>query len=87
MSVERVSLNISIDTVCPIVINSSESILSFKTASTIATNSNVNSRMASCYPTDYAYQLVYTDNQAGKCCNNVINNNNSYVNMSMARGY
>ena len=70
MSVQKVYPNYAIETLCPIVINSTETIFGYQTASTVAISHNVNGRFAGCFPNDYAYLQVYTANQATKCCDN-----------------
>ena len=89
MSVQQVPQSYAIETTCPIVINSIESIFSYQTASTVAVNKNVNSRSASCYPNDYAYLQVYTAETATKCCsNNALQKNiNTNTNSSNMMGY
>jgi hypothetical protein len=80
MSVQRVEMNVGIDTICPIVVNSADAILTFKTASGVATLSNVNSQFSSCHPDDYAYLQVFTAEQANKCCSyNVSKGPTAYV--------
>ena len=69
MSVERVNRTYAIETVCPIVINSSEAIFSYQMASTVALNKNVNGRQE-CYPNDYAYLQIYASQNVKKCCDN-----------------
>ena len=69
MSVQRENATYAIETVCPIVINSSEAIFSYKMASTVALNQNVNGR-PECYPNDYAYLQLRTSQSAHKCCEN-----------------
>lgn len=69
MSVQKVNTTYAIETVCPIVINSSEAIFTYKMASTVALNQNVNGR-PECYPNDYAYLQIYSSQNAKKCCGN-----------------
>lgn len=69
MSVQRENVNYSIETNCPIVINSTEAIFSYKMASTVALNKNVNGR-PECYPNDYALLQVQTSQSVPKCCDN-----------------
>ena len=84
MSVQKVSPNYAIETLCPIVVNSAESIFAYQTATTVAVNRNVNSGFAGCFPTDYAYLQVYTAKQANKCCsNNALEKNTSSANNMM----
>jgi hypothetical protein len=70
MSVQRVPQNYSIETICPLVVNPTESIFAYQTASTVQVNHNVNSQFSSCFPNDYAYLQVYTAESANKCCSN-----------------
>lgn len=69
MSVQRVNATYAIETVCPIVINSSEAIFTYQMASSVALNRNVNGR-PECYPNDYAYLQLQTSQNAYKCCDN-----------------
>ena len=70
MSVQRTQMNVSIDTICPIVVNTADAILTFQTASAVATDKNVNAKFTSCNPTDYALLQVWDYNQVNKCCTN-----------------
>lgn len=81
MSVQRINTTNAIETVCPIVINSSEAIFSYQMASTVALNKNVNGR-AECYPNDYAYLQIYSYQNAKKCCENNALKMNSNMNMN-----
>lgn len=69
MSVQRVTANFAIETVCPIVINATETIFAYQMASTVALNKNVNGR-SECYPNDYALLQLQSSQNAYKCCNN-----------------
>lgn len=69
MSVQRVNATYAIETVCPIVINSTEAIFSYQMASNVIVKQNVNGR-PECYPNDYAYLQVYSAQNAKKCCEN-----------------
>lgn len=84
MSVQRVNATYAIETVCPIVINSTEAIFSYQMASTVALNQNVNGR-PECYPNDYAYLQLYSSQNAKKCCeNNALKMNNGMgINMGV----
>ncbi len=83
MSVQKVNTNYAIETVCPIVINSSEAIFSYQTASTVAISHNVNGRSPACFPNDYAYLQVYTAQAAKKCCgNNAVKKNPNTMGMN-----
>jgi hypothetical protein len=80
MSVQRVNVTNAIETVCPIVINSTEAIFSYQMASTVALNQNVNGR-PECYPNDYAYLQIIPSQYAKKCCeNNALKMNNGMGN-------
>jgi len=70
MSVQKIQMDTSITTMCPLVVNNTDAILTFQTASNVATNKNVNAKFASCNPTDYDYLVVYTSAQVNKCCTN-----------------
>lgn len=70
MSVQVSQNDTSINTICPLVVNNTDAILTFKTASLVATNKNVNSKFSTCNPTDYDYLVVYTSAQVNKCCTN-----------------
>lgn len=84
MSVQRVNATYAIETVCPIVINSSEAIFTYQMASSVALNKNVNGRQQ-CNPTDYDYLQIYSSQNARKCCeNNALKMNmNNGVGMGM----
>ena len=71
MSVQKTQMNVSIDTICPIVINTNDAILTFQTASAVATDRNVNAKFSSCNPTDYSLLQVWDYTQVNKCCTNV----------------
>ena len=73
MSVQKIQMNVSIDTICPIVINTSDAILTFQTASAVATNKNVNAKFTSCNPTDYELLQIWDYSQVNKCCTNNTN--------------
>lgn len=86
MSVQKVQQNYSIETLCPIVVNATESIFAYQTASAVSVNHNVGARSSGCFPTDYAYLQVYTAKSAYKCCsNNALKKNPT--GMGMAGGY
>ena len=52
---------------CPIVINTNQSILSFKTSTNVLVPQNVTSTFSSCNPTDNG--LMYTiDGKVNSCC-------------------
>ena len=68
MSVQKIQSDFSISTICPLVVNNTLAILSFQTASAVASEHNVNSQFSSCHPDDYAYLQVWTAEQANQCC-------------------
>ncbi len=70
MSVNKIQSNTQINTICPLVVNNTDAILTFQTASKVVTNQNVNSKFSSCNPTDYDYLVAYTSAQVHKCCSN-----------------
>lgn len=82
MSVQKVDTTYAIETICPIVVNSSEAIFSYQMASTVSINKNVNGR-PECLPDGYAYLQVYSAQNVKKCCeNNALKMNvNSGLNM------
>ena len=84
MSVQKVNATYAIETVCPIVINAAEAIISYKMASNVALNRNVNGK-GECYPNDYALLQLQSSQNAYKCCdNNALKmNNNIGVNTGM----
>lgn len=84
MSVQRVNTINSIETVCPIVVNSSDAIFTYQMASSVALNRNVNGR-PECYPNDYAYLQIKSSQNVYKCCeNNALKMNmNNGVNAGM----
>jgi|LauGreDrversion4_2_1035121.scaffolds.fasta_scaffold2156713_1 hypothetical protein len=67
-NVEKASQSLTVATICPIVLNTAEQIITYKTASTIALQRNAGSGLGICYPTLWAYDQVYTEAQAPKCC-------------------
>ena len=67
MSVQRANYNNDFISMCPIVLNSREAILTFKTASIVLVPHNVNSSFASCHPTDNSLQYVY-NGKVNTCC-------------------
>lgn len=84
MSVQRVNATYAIETICPIVINSSEAIFTYQMASSVALNKNVNGR-SECFPNDYSLLQLQSSQNAYRCCeNNAIKMNmNNGVNMGM----
>jgi hypothetical protein len=69
MSVQQVNTTYAIETVCPIVINSTEAIFTYQMASSVSLNKNVNGR-TECFPTDYAISQLQSSQNAYKCCDN-----------------
>jgi hypothetical protein len=67
-NVEQVDTNRSISSLCPIVINPNDNIITYVTALTVSQNYNVQAGYAQCLPTSWAYNQVYTVAQAGRCC-------------------
>lgn len=70
MSVQKVSPDFSIITSCPLVITPNDTILTYQTASVVATKKNVNGGSSDCFPNDYAYLQVWSNTQVAKCCSN-----------------
>lgn len=68
-NVERAQQPLLVATVCPIVLNTTEQILTYRTASKISTPRPVPNGLEICLPNDYAYLQVWTENQAPRCCN------------------
>lgn len=58
MSVQRANYSRNFNSYCPIVLNSADSILSFKSASNVYVRNNVNSSVAICLPTDASLAYV-----------------------------
>ncbi len=91
MSVQRVTPNLTVVTSCPLFITPAESILTYKTASAVSTNKNVNGRSSECFPNGNAYLQVWTQAEVPKCCgNNALKSSSSYNNnlaLSMNYGY
>ena len=83
MSVQKVIQNLSIATVCPLIVTPEDSIFSYQTASFVSNNRNVNGRSSECFPNDYAYLQVYTVNQVPKCCSNNALGKSANTNMAM----
>ncbi len=67
-NVEKAPESLSVATICPIVLNTAEQIITYKTASTIARQRNAGSGLGICFPNWYAYSQVWTQEQAPKCC-------------------
>ncbi len=67
-NVEKAPQSLTVATICPIVLNTAEQIITYKTASTIALQKNAGSGLGICYPINYVYDQVWTQEQAPKCC-------------------
>ena len=70
MSVQKAQMTTVINNICPLVVNTTESILTFQTASSVLSNSDVNAQFSSCNPTDYTYLQVRNSDQINVCCSN-----------------
>lgn len=68
MSVQKVNTNVSLSTICPLVLRPEDNIFFFKSALNVSLNSNVGAGFSSCVPKDYDFLQVYTQNQVNKCC-------------------
>jgi hypothetical protein len=68
MSVQKVNTNVSLSTICPLVVRPEDNIFLYQSALGVSLRSNVNSGFSSCFPNDYAFLQVYTQNQVNKCC-------------------
>ncbi len=67
-NVEKVYPKLEVASVCPIVLNQTEQVLTYRTANRIATPNPVRNGLEICLPNDYAYAQVWTEAQAPKCC-------------------
>jgi len=67
-NVEKSVRPLLVSSVCPIVLNTTEQILTYKTASSISRPKAVPNGLEICYPNDYTYLQVWTQGQAPKCC-------------------
>lgn len=72
-NVQQVNTNLTVSSICPIVLNPADAVLTYVSASSIAINSNVQSGLNDCFPNSFAYNQVYTVQQAGSCCGNNVN--------------
>ena len=68
-NVERAERPLVVATVCPIVLNTLEQILTYRTANSISIPKPVPNGLEICLPNDYTYLQVWTDKQAPRCCN------------------
>lgn len=89
MSVQKVLPDFSVVTSCPLIITSTENILSYQTASTVSLNKNVNGRSSSCFPNDYSYLDVKPVQKPPQCCTNnaLVSQNKNLVTGTMNGGY
>ncbi len=71
-NVEKVVPSLTVKSVCPIVINSIEQILTYRTANAVDVPKPVRSGLEIWFPSDYTYLQVWTEAQAPKCCDNGI---------------
>jgi len=87
--VEKVPPEFTVTTICPIVINPSQNILTFKSASSVFTPSQVNSTFSGCHPTPEDITYALSENQITKCCNDQANTNNinNLINSNYANEY
>ena len=67
-NVQKMNTNLTVATICPIVLNPADAILSFATAGSIARPSAVNSGLNVCTTNIYALNQVYSSREAGACC-------------------
>ena len=66
--VQQATPKFTVNTICPIVINPSDAILTFKTASSVNTPSAVNASFSGCNPTPESIAYVFTASQIHNCC-------------------
>jgi len=66
--VEKVPPQFSVDTICPIVINPKEGILTFKSSTSVFTPSAVSAGFSGCHPIPESFMYVYTESQVNVCC-------------------
>ncbi len=84
MSVQKVLPDFSVVTTCPLIITPIDTVLSYKTASTIALTKNVNGRSSECFPNDYAYLQNKPIQKPSSCCsNNALKTSNSNLTGTM----
>jgi hypothetical protein len=67
-NVEKVVPSLIVKSICPIVINATEQVLTYRTASSVAVPNPVRNGLEICFPNDYVYLQVWTEAQAPKCC-------------------
>ena len=71
-NVEKVVPSLIVKSICPIVINPIEQILTYRTANSVAVPNPVRNGLEICFPSDYTYLQVWTEAQAPKCCDSGI---------------
>jgi hypothetical protein len=67
-NVQKMNTNLTVATICPIVLNPADAILSFATAGKISRPSPVNSGLNVCTTNLYGLAQVYAASEAGACC-------------------
>ena len=67
-NVQKMNTNLTVATICPIVLNPADAILSYATAGKIARASPVNSGLNVCTTNLYGLSQVYSAADAGACC-------------------
>ncbi len=67
-NVQKINNNLTIASTCPIVVSSTDAILSYATAETIARTSQVGAGFRVCAPNLYSLNQVYTTSGAAGCC-------------------
>ncbi len=70
-NVQKITTNLTIGSICPIVVSPQDAIVNYATASTIARTSDVQSGLNVCKPDLYDFNQVYATEKAGTCCGNV----------------
>lgn len=89
MSVQKVLPDFSVVTACPLVITPAETVLTYKTASSVHNLQNVNGRSGECFPNVNGYLDVRPPQEPPQCCtNNVLDTRyNTSVANSLNQGY
>ena len=89
MSVQRVLADFSMVSNCAIVVSPAQTILTYKTASSVYSYSDVQGRASECFPNDYAYlEAVQGQKVSGCCSNNSLKNSvKKDVARAMNHGY
>lgn len=67
-NVEKVYPSLTVASVCPIILNETERVLTYRTANSVAVPAPVRNGLEICLPNDYTYLQVWTQEQAPKCC-------------------